>query len=94
MVRANPILFRRLEHARKTGRPVSGVGGFADGGMTAPSPVEDVPAAAVIDPALLFELNQNLRYINQNGIKAYVVTSELNAKIEMEQSLKNVTGRK
>lgn len=94
MVRANPILFRRLEHARKTGRPVSGVGGFADGGMTVPSQVEEVPAAAVIDPALLASLVQTLNYINQNGIKAYVVTSELNAKIEMEQSLKNVTGRK
>lgn len=92
MVRSNPIVFRRLEMARKKGTPVSGVGGFADGGMTSGS----IPSQTLsgVDPVLLRDLTTVLQYIVANGLHAYVVTSEFNAKMELEQLLKKITGKK
>lgn len=92
MVRSNPIVFRRLEMARKKGAPISGVGGFADGGMTSGS----IPSQTLsgVDPVLLRDLTTVLQYIVANGLHAYVVTSEFNAKMELEQLLKKITGKK
>lgn len=93
MVRSNPIVFRRLEMARKKGTPVSGVGGFADGGMTSGNSLPSQTLSGV-DPVLLRDLTTVLQYIVANGLHAYVVTSEFNAKMELEQLLKKITGKK
>lgn len=93
MVRANPILFRRLEHARQMGTTVSGVSGFADGGMTSPdAPAQE--AASVMDPAVLEQLTSVLQHIIDNGIPAYVLLSELNSKQELSSLFKKISGKK
>lgn len=93
MVRSNPIIFRRLEAARKRGTPISGVGGFADGGMTSPSPAM-TGSVSSIDPVILQQLTAVLQYIIDNGIPAYVILSELNRKQELQAEIKNIVGKK
>ena len=94
MVRSNPILFRKLEMARKTGSHVSGVGGFADGGMTSQagaSPVEQ--SISQMDPAILSQLTQVLQYIIDNGIPAYVLLSDINRAQDLQRSMKKITSK-
>ena len=94
MVRSNPILFRKLEMARKTGAHVSGVGGFADGGMTSQagaSPVEQ--SISQMDPAILSQLTQVLQYIIDNGIPAYVLLSDINRAQDLQRSMKKITSK-
>ena len=79
--------------ARKKGTPVSGVGGFADGGMTSGNSLPSQTLSGV-DPVLLRDLTTVLQYIVANGLHAYVVTSEFNAKMELEQLLKKITGKR
>lgn len=93
MVRANPIVFRRLERARRQGTAVSGVAGFADGGMTTPVS-QAVPAVQGIDPALLRQLTAVLQYIVDNGIPAYILLSDLNRQIELQQTFNSISGKK
>lgn len=93
MVRANPIVFRRLEQARKSGKSISGVPGFADGGMTTPSSNMVAPSLASMDPALIAQLVAVLQYIIDNGIPAYVLLSEINSKQELQSNMKKITGR-
>lgn len=93
MVRANPIVFRRLEQARRRGTSVSGVAGFADGGMT--SPLTPSPAAvSTVDPVILGQLTSVLQYIIENGIPAYVLLSDLNSKQELSSLFKKISGKK
>ena len=94
MVRANPIVFRRLEQARKKSTPISGVSGFADGGMTSPSANMTSPELASMDPALIAQLVTVLKYIIDNGIPAYVLLSEINSQQELRAYMKNITGKK
>jgi hypothetical protein len=94
MVRSNPILFRRLEMARKTGSHVSGVGGFADGGMTSQggaSPMEQ--SISQMDPAVLANLTQLLQYIIDNGIPAYVLLSDINRAQDLQRQMKKITSK-
>lgn len=93
MVRANPIVFRKLERARKAGTPVSGVAGFADGGMT--SGASDLTeTVSAVDAGLIGELNGMLRHIVENGIPAYVLLSDINAKQALQQEVKSITSKK
>ena len=94
MVRANPIIFRRLEQARKRGTSISGIGGFADGGMTSPAASISGVGVSSIDPAILQQLTAVLQYIIDNGIPAYVLLSELNVKQELQSSIKNIVSKK
>ena len=94
MVRANPIVFRRLEQARKRGTSVSGVSGFADGGMTTPSSNMVAPGLSSMDPALVAQLVAVLQYIIDNGIPAYVLLSEINSQQELQSTMKKITGKK
>lgn len=95
MVRANPIIFRRLEQARKSGKSVSGVSGFADGGMTSAQSSQILSGESLsLDPALLYQLVAVLQYIIDNGIPAYVLLSEINSKQELQANLKKITGKK
>ena len=94
MVRANPIVFRRLEQARKRGTSVSGVSGFADGGMTTPSSNMVAPGLSSMDPALVAQLVAVLQYIIDNGIPAYVLLSEITSQQELQSTLKKITGNK
>ena len=94
MVRSNPILFRRLEMARKTGSHVSGVGGFADGGMTSQggaAPMEQ--SISQMDPAVLAQLTQVLQYIIDNGIPAYVLLSDINKALDLQRQMKKITSK-
>lgn len=95
MVRANPVIFRRLEQARKSGKSVSGVSGFADGGMTSAPSGQILPGQSLsLDPALLSQLVAVLQYIIDNGIPAYVLLSEINSKQELQANMKKLTGKK
>lgn len=95
MVRANPIIFRRLEQARKSGKSVSGVSGFADGGMTSSQSGQILSGESLsLEPALLYQLVAVLQYIIDNGIPAYVLLSEINSKQELQANLKKITGKK
>ena len=94
MVRSNPILFRKLEMARKTGSHVSGVGGFADGGMTSQggaAPMEQ--SISQMDPAVLAQLTQVLQYIIDNGIPAYVLLSDINKAQDLQRQMKKITSK-
>lgn len=93
MVRANPIVFRKLERARKAGTPVSGVAGFADGGMTSGAS-DFAPAVSTVDAGLVGELNGMLRHIVENGIPAYVLLSDINSKQALQQEVKSITSKK
>lgn len=93
MVRSNPIVFRRLEQARKRGTSISGISGFADGGMTSPSSDMVAPSLASMDPALIAQLVAVLQYIIDNGIPAYVVLSQINAQQELQMNMKKITGK-
>ena len=94
MVRSNPILFRKLEMARKAGSHVSGVGGFADGGMTSQggaAPMEQ--SISQMDPAVLAQLTQLLQYIIDNGIPAYVLLSDINKAQDLQRQMKKITSK-
>ncbi len=94
MVRANPIVFRRLEQARKRGASVSGVAGFADGGMTSPQAAVTSAGVSTLDPSVLSQLTTVLQYIIDNGVPAYVLLSDLNSKQELSAMIKQKTGKK
>lgn len=94
MVRSNPILFRKLEMARKAGSHVSGVGGFADGGMTSQggaAPMEQ--SISQMDPVVLAQLTQLLQYIIDNGIPAYVLLSDINKAQDLQRQMKKITSK-
>ena len=95
MVRANPVVFRRLEQARKRGTAVSGVAGFADGGMTSGSAGSlQASPVSTVDPYILKQLTNVLQYIIENGIPAYVLLSDLNSKQELQQLFRKMSGKK
>lgn len=94
MVRANPVVFRRLEQARRRGTSVSGVGGFADGGMTTKGMASPESVPMAMDPALVARLTSVLQHIVDNGIPAYVLLSDLNNKQELSASIKQISGKR
>lgn len=94
MVRANPVVFRRLEQARRRGTSVSGVAGFADGGMTTKGMSITEAAPMAMDPALVAQLTSVLQYIVENGVPAYVLLSDLNNKQELAATVKQISGKR
>lgn len=96
MVRQNPIIFRRLEQARRSHTPVSGVAGFADGGMTSSAQAQAASAQGLttIDAGVLAQLTAELQYIIDNGIPAYVLLSDINRQQDLVNNIKSITSRK
>lgn len=92
MVRANPIVFRRLEQARKSKKSVSGVGGFADGGMTSAVPQQGM-TVSTLDADTVKRLTAVLDSIISHGIPAYVLLSDLNRAQELQSSIKTIVGK-
>lgn len=93
MVRANPITFARLEAARVSGvHAGSTVQGFADGGYTSEAPAGTQADAGGTD--VIRRLADILEQLEKDGIKAYVITSELNRQQEIASQLTKITGRK
>ena len=98
MVRANPITFARLESQRRRGNYRSGISGYADGGYVSEneaghSDISDVDNSQ--NRELLEELASLLKGLQASlPFKAYVVTSELNKKQEIEQSVKSIVSRR
>lgn len=93
MVRANPVVFASLENIRRSGNYRSGINGFADGGSTTP---DGVPAQ--IQPGVDSELLQQTctliqKLLDSLPFPAYVVLSELNAKTELESTIKSIVGK-
>ena len=90
MVRANPVVFARLESARKSMNRRSGLPGFADGGMTGGS----LPSAETLDNALLSRLLGLLEDLKASmPIKAYVITSEINKENDFQEAIKKIVGK-
>ena len=95
MVRANPITFARLESQRRSGNYRSGVAGYADGGYSGEEAADSVATAeSSQNREVMEELVVLLRDLKASlPFKAYVVTSELNKKMEVEQSVKSIVSR-
>ena len=95
MVRANPITFARLESQRRSGNYRSGVTGYADGGYSGEEAADSVASAeSSQNREVMEELVVLLRDLKASlPFKAYVVTSELNKKMEVEQSVKSIVSR-
>lgn len=95
MVRANPITFARLESQRRSGNYRSGVAGYADGGYSGEEAADSVASAeSSQNREVMEELVVLLRDLKASlPFKAYVVTSELNKKMEVEQSVKSIVSR-
>lgn len=90
MVRANPVVFARLESARKSMHRKSGLGGFADGGMTAGS----LSQGEKLDNALVSQLIGLLQDLKASmPFKAYVITSEVNKENEFQEAIKKIVGK-
>lgn len=90
MVRANPVVFARLESARKSMHRKSGLDGFADGGMTAGS----LSQGEKLDNALVSQLIGLLQDLKASmPIKAYVITSEVNKENEFQEAIKKIVGK-
>lgn len=97
MVRANPITFARLERRRRSGNYRTGLSGYADGGYTSDEDYPDGVSAAENSQnrEVMEELVSLLRELKASTpFKAYVVTSELNKKQEIEQSVKSIVSRR
>ena len=98
MVRANPITFARLERRRRSGNYRTGLSGYADGGYTSDEDYPDGVSAAAENSQnreVMEELVSLLRELKASTpFKAYVVTSELNKKQEIEQSVKSIVSRR
>lgn len=96
MVRANPITFARLESQRRSGNYRSGIAGYADGGIAGET--GDATMATAVSEQnceVMTELVQLLREVKASmPFKAYVITSELNKKLEIENSIKSIVSRK
>lgn len=94
MVRARPVLFASLEQMRRSGNYRSGVAGFADGGQ-APGDAPDLAGSASIDNELLrrtCDLMQ--RILDSLPFPTYLVLSQMNAKQELDATIKSIVGKK
>lgn len=93
MVRANPITFARLESVRRSGNYRSGVGGFADGGMTSQADREIISFS---DTKSALELVASVmqKLLDSMPFHAYVLASEANKENELQQKIKKTAGKK
>lgn len=91
MVRANPVMFASLEQMRQSGQYRSGVAGFADGGQAG----TNAPASVgTIDNELLQRVYDIMAKLEASlPLKAYTVLSDINAKQELENTVKSVVGK-
>ena len=91
MVRANPVMFASLEQMRQSGQYRSGVAGFADGGQAG----SDTPASVgTVDNELLQRVYDIMAKLEASlPLKAYTVLSDLNAKQELDDTIKSVVGK-
>ena len=91
MVRANPVMFASLEQMRQSGQYRSGVAGFADGGQAG----GDTPASVgTVDNELLQRVYDIMAKLEASlPLKAYTVLSDLNAKQELDDTIKSVVGK-
>ncbi len=91
MVRANPVMFASLEQMRQSGQYRSGVAGFADGGQAG----GDTPASVgTVDNELLQRVYDIMAKLEASlPLKAYTVLSDLNAKQELDNTIKSVVGK-
>lgn len=91
MVRANPVMFASLEQMRQSGQYRSGVAGFADGGQAG----TNAPASVgTVDNELLQRVYDIMAKLEASlPLKAYTVLSDINAKQELENTVKSVVGK-
>jgi hypothetical protein len=91
MVRANPVMFASMEQMRQSGQYRSGVAGFADGGQAG----GDTPASVgTVDNELLQRVYDIMAKLEASlPLKAYTVLSDLNAKQELDDTIKSVVGK-
>ena len=91
MVRANPVMFASLEQMRQSGQYRSGVAGFADGGQAG----ANAPASVgTVDNELLQRVYDIMAKLEASlPLKAYTVLSDINAKQELENTVKSVVGK-
>ena len=92
MVRSLPITFARLENIRKSKASKSGNRGFADGGFVSS---EDVKQKDGNVNGILEEIKSLLtRLIDATPVKAYVLLSEINKAVELENKVKSIRSKK
>ena len=91
MVRANPVMFASLEQMRQSGQYRSGVAGFADGGQAG----TNAPASVgTVDNELLQRVYDIMAKLEASlPLKAYTVLSDINAKQELDNTVKSVVGK-
>lgn len=93
MVRQNPVMFASLERMRKQGGRHSGLAGYADGGYT--SDEDGAASTQQSDNRLLQKLYDLLLKLEASmPLRAYMVLSDLNAKQELDASIKSIVGKK
>ncbi len=91
MVRANPVVFARLESARRSKNYRSTLSGFAEGGMAG----ADAPTPGTNDNVILKELLSLLKELRASlPLPAYVLTSEINKENEFQSQIKKIAGKK
>ena len=94
MVRANPITFATLESMRRSGRYRSGATGFADGGIVGGGAAAAPATVGDGNLALLQETHDLMQKILEAlPFPTYVVLSEINAKQELQQTIKKIAGK-
>ena len=94
MVRANPVMFASLEQMRQSGNYHSGVSGYADGGTVAEDQAT-IAGAGNVDNQLLQRVYDIMAKIEASlPLKAYTVLSDLNAKQELDATIKSIAGKK
>ena len=94
MVRANPITFATLESMRRSGRYRSGATGFADGGIVGGGAAAAPATVGEGNLALLQETHDLMQKIlDALPFPTYVVLSEINAKQELQQTIKKIAGK-
>ena len=94
MVRANPITFATLESMRRSGRYRSGATGFADGGIVGGGATAAPATVGEGNLALLQETHDLMQKIlDALPFPTYVVLSEINAKQELQQTIKKIAGK-
>lgn len=94
MVRANPLMFASLEQMRQSGHYHSGVAGFADGGETTPDSATVMPAAGVDNELLQRTYDIMAKLLESLPLKAFVTLSDINAKQELNATIKKIVGKK
>lgn len=94
MVRANPVMFASLEQMRQRGNYRSGAAGYADGGTVAEDQAT-IAGASSVDNDLLQRVYDIMAKLEASlPLKAYTVLSDINAKQELDATIKSIAGKK